>query len=482
MKAILIKQLIISWFCFSALIVSGQQNLSIYSMQAIPQSNYTNPALMPKSSFHIGAPGLSSVQVGIGNSGFNAHEVLEMRNDTTFFKFDTFLDALKPSNNIGANFDMEILSFGFKIKENHYFNFAVSTKFSTRFSYPKALFEFLYRGNGAFLGETMSFDKLGMKALHYNEAMIGYAFNVSEHLTIGAHFKAIQGLGNAETKKTNISILTQEDNFFITANADIEAYTSVLGFGIGRDSTYTDSFDPIAYATNTQNRGYGLDLGFNIKFNEKLSFGASVIDLGSITWTSDVVQFKSKNPNATYTYTGIEQGEMFDDNNNLNFGEQMNEVLDSIMKIFQLDTIHGGTYTTPLNTQFYFHTLYNLDKKTQLNAVLRIQSYQNTLFPKLQVGITRQVRNFLHLHGNYNIDRNSFANIGFGMATNLGPLQFYITTDNILSGIVYNRYIIGDINDSKRILIPRNTKHMNLRFGFNLIFGHKAKSPDKPLF
>lgn len=482
MKAILIKQFIFSWVCLSALFVSAQQNLSIYSMQAIPQSNYTNPALMPNPSFHIGMPGLSSVQIGIGNSGFNAHEVLEMRNDTTFFMFNNFIDALKPSNNISTNFDLEVFSFGFKVKENHYFNFAVSTKFVTKFSYPKALFDFLYKGNGAFLGETISFDKLGFRALHYNEAMIGYTYNVSEHLTIGAHFKAIQGLGNAETKKTNISILTQEDNFFITADADIEAYTSVLGFGIGNDTASNEDFDPIAYATNTQNRGYGLDLGFNIKINEKLSVGASVIDLGKITWKSDVVQFKSKNPNASYTYTGIEQGEMFGDDNNLNFGEQMNEVLDSVIKIFQLDTIHGGSYTTPLNTQFYFHSLYKLDKKTQLSAVLRIQTYQNILYPKLQLGVSRQIGNFLHLHGNYTMDRNSLANIGFGMASNLGPFQLYVTTDNILSGIVYNRYIFGDINDSKRILLPRNTKHMNLRFGFNLIFGYKAKSPDKPLF
>lgn len=483
MKTIFKKSIIFSLFCYLVLSVSAQQDLTMYSIQSIPYSSFLNPALMPKSNFHIGLPGLSSLHLGVGNSGFNAHDILEMKNDTTLLiKLDDFVKGLKKSNNIRADLDITLFSFGFKVKSKHYFNLSITHKTSALFTYPKELFDFVYYGNGAFIDETISFNKLGVRALQYNEARLGYAYKVDEKLTIGGGFKAIQGLGNIETTKTNISLLTEEENFFITANADVQAFTSVKGFGIGKDSADKEVFDPMAYALNTENRGYGFDIGFNYKFNEKLSFGASIIDIGSITWKSDVVQFKSRTPNASYTYTGINQGEIFDDNNNVSFNDQMKQVLDSVIKIFQLDTIMGGEYTTPLNTKFYFHAFYSLDKKTQLSAVLRLSSYQNIMFPKLQIGATRQFGNFLHLHGNYTVDKNSFSNIGFGVAGNLGPFQMHIVTDNILSGIMFNKYTIVNEDKQKTFPFPRHTKHMNFRLGLNLIIGYKEKAPDKPLF
>lgn len=477
--------------CIIPIFANAQQDLSIYSLHTVPQSNYSNPGLMPKPGFHLGLPGASSIFVGIGNTGFNAHNVLETKNDTTFFKLGEFVNSLKDANNINLDMNLELFSFGFKVKKKHYFNFSVSTNFSTKFTYPKELFELIYKGNGAFLGEEVSFGNLGFRALHYNQAALGYTLKINDKLSVGARFKAIQGLASVETKKTDISLLTNEENFFITAKADVDVYTSVPGLNtIVQDyeqyslllyyAHFLDlitGYDPVKYFTNTSNRGYGIDLGFNYDLNEKLSFGASIVDFGSIKWKSDVLQFKSKNPGDSYTFEGIEQGELLTDTNLLNIDEQMQSMLDSVINIFEIDTILGGSYTTPLNTRFYFHTFYNVSKKLRLVSVLRLQFFQNKIYPKLQLGATQQIGNVLQLHANYTIDRNSFTNVGVGIATKLGPLQLYLTTDNILSGIFFNRYHL----ENRAILLPRNTKHMNLRLGFNLVFGMREKKPDKPL-
>ena len=53
----------------------------------------------------------------------------------------------------------------------------------------------------------------------------------------------------------------------------------------------------------------------------------------------------------------------------------------------------------------------------------------------------------------------SYNNIGFGLATKLGPTQFYVVSDNVMAAI------------------KPNTAHLaNIRFGINFLFGCKDKT------
>ena len=70
----------------------------------------------------------------------------------------------------------------------------------------------------------------------------------------------------------------------------------------GFDSSAFDNFSVSKYAFKKKNTGMGIDLGGVYKLNKKISFSASVIDLGFIKWKSGINNYVSNNPNRTFVF------------------------------------------------------------------------------------------------------------------------------------------------------------------------------------
>jgi hypothetical protein len=59
----------------------AQQNLTLYNMPMIQQSQYANPAIRPEARINIGAlPGLTSNYLNFANSGFTLSQVIREEN------------------------------------------------------------------------------------------------------------------------------------------------------------------------------------------------------------------------------------------------------------------------------------------------------------------------------------------------------------------------------------------------------------------
>jgi len=86
----------------------------------------------------------------------------------------------------------------------------------------------------------------------------------------------------------------------------------------------------------------------------------------------------------------------------------------------------------------------------------------------------------LSLTANYNYTSRKNS-LGFGLVSNLGPVQLYLTTDNILFPVFLNQYSFeNDKGEMKTLKLPSNTKYMNFHFGLNFIFGYKNKTVELP--
>jgi hypothetical protein len=178
--------------------VQAQQDLTIYPMQCIPQSNNDNPALIPDCKLHIGClpfislPVLTSFYYTFNNSGFNYSDVVHRVNvDSSYIDFSKTIKSLKQKNYISSNQNMELLSFGFKIKRVHYVNLSLSEKFRFRLSYPKDLISMLWYGNSQYIGRTMYFDGIGVDWTHYRELALGYSYQYSDKWTFGGKAKIL---------------------------------------------------------------------------------------------------------------------------------------------------------------------------------------------------------------------------------------------------------------------------------------------------
>lgn len=455
--------------------VFSQSDMTVFPMQIIPQSNSMNPALIPTCRLHIGFPALSSIMLNVGHTGFNPHNVLSINSkDSVEFDMTAMLDQLAKNNYVNFSTSMEILSFGFKLKKKHYINFSLNEKAYMRVSYPKDMMDFIYQGNGALLGKEIQFAPQ-VNASYYHDLSFGYALEYNTKWTFGAHAHLLFGVANLNFKRSDISLTTADNMFDITAQSDV-----LINFNVpeeARDTLDNTKPDWAEFAKGTKNKGIALDLGALYKYNDKLTLGLSVTDLGFISWAGSPMNLVSRDPNGTFTYSGVDITEFLNSTDSAN-NAFLDNTLDSIYDIFRIDSTYNN-YKTWLNSRVYASAFYQLTPKDRVTAIARTEFYNKSVHPAFQISYNRKFGKILNLTGSYSIANRSFSNLGFGMAITAGFFQVYVSTDNILAPFVWNKYQWDNGNGS--LTLPRNMKNMNFHFGLNFVFGCKPPKDYVPI-
>ncbi len=429
--------------------IFAQQNFTLYNMEMVPQRMYGNPAFMHSAKVYVGLPILSSEYINISSSGFKYSDLIYHKGDSLYMDYDNMLGKLAKNNYISAAIQPDILSFGFRIKKKNYFSFNATEKIHFRFRYPKNFMEFIWKGNGGLLGEEVKLN-FGVNFTHYREYAIGYAREIDDKLTVGGKVKYLYGMENVWTEKSDISLTTDPNYYAITVKSNIKVNTSGVDGTAGEGSVKD-------YLFKKKNRGMGLDLGAVYKYNDKITVSASIIDLGFIKWKDAVANYQSKNPNASFTYEGMDINQLFKQDTTSNAAEVL---LDSITKIFKIDTIHT-VYTTRLSSQIYLGGNYNFTEKINAGVLFYSQIFDKSIHPGLSLSYNQKVVPWLGFSVSYSMYNRSYNNIGLGLALGNGPVQFYILSDNVLGAV-----------------FPQNTKNLHLNFGLNLIFGKGGKDKD----
>ena len=85
--------------------------------------------------------------------------------------------------------------------------------------------------------------------------------------------------------------------------------------------------------------------------------------------------------------------------------------------------------------------------------------------------------NFLSATASYSIYNRSYSNFGLGVSINLGPVEIYCLTDNILAfGTLNPRENFISNNSSTSINIDaKKVRNGQIHFGLNLTFGREKK-------
>ena len=432
----------------------AQQDLTLYNMEVIPQRMYANPAFIPTySKINIGLPGISSEYLNLSNSGFKYSDLIKHRSDDSLYvDYGNMLNKLAKNNYLSVSYHPDLLSFGFIVKEKNYFSFNITEKVDLRFRYPKNFMEFIWKGNGALLGQDMNFN-FGVNFSHYREYGLGYVRQVNDKLSIGGKVKYLYGMENVWTEKSDVTITTDPNYFALTAKSDIKINTS----GVGSGTSINNVKD---YAFKKKNNGAGIDLGGVYKYNDKFSFSASVIDLGFIKWADATTNYESHNPGASFTYKGVALNQVVS-KDSTNLANSFKSVGDSLSKQFKIDTVHHS-YTTKLSTQIYLGGKYNITEKINAGLLFYGQVFDKVIHPGVAVSYNQKVARWLNFSISYSIFNRSYNNVGLGFAINAGPVQLYVVSDNVLGAV-----------------FPQNAKNLNVRTGINLTFGRKPLDKDK---
>ena len=423
----------------------AQTDFTLYHMKLVPYRIYQNPSLVPQSRSFVGFPALSSIYFH-GSNAFSLSNVMTRTPDDSLkIDVDKLLSKLGDRNNLFTNVDIDLLSFGFRAGDKYYITFSARERSITRLMYPKDLLNFAWKGNAAIgLDKELNFSPR-FDGMVFDEIALGLAQEVDDKLTVGMRLKFLNGRANVYTERAKVSFYTDPIDFSYRLKSDMLIRTSGI-----------DSID----MTKGGNYGLGIDLGVTYKLNSKFSLSASVLDLGYINWKKQLLTLESKRPGEVVTFRGIDINDFVSKDKSL--GDALKVVTDSLIEQFKVDSIYNQSYKTFLPVRFYAGADFNINDKNTVGILFHGQFYDKKLLPAFSLSYYTQLGRMLGLSASYNIMNNSYNNIGAGLSLNLGAMQIYASSDNILAIPFY-----------------KSAQNAHLHAGLVFTFGRKPKDKDK---
>ena len=429
--------------------VKAQYDFTMQGMTLVPQRMYINPAFIPDSRGHIGIPVLSSNHITLGATLPTFSQVVRRdANDSLFIDLQNGIDRMPRTNYLSSNFNIDLLSFSFTVgpEKNNFIYANVTQRITSRFTMPRDLINFIWKGNAAYLGETVDLQKLSGDASVFTEYGISYARTFfDDQLRVGLGAKYLNGQLNTSIDNRELSLYTDPNNYSITANADFTVRTSAFFNDI-------DNINPLNIAFSG-NHGFAFDVGAHWKSNDKWEVAASVNDLGMIFWKDNINNYELNDANFTYEgldlaaflLTAADSGNVFED------------FVDTLTTVFDIQE-NEEAYSTNLSSNIYVSGAYNFTEKDRLGLDFYGEIYRTHFEPGVAVNYTRKFGDIFHLSASYMYNNRSFANLGLGFALTLGPVQWYLAMDNILAP-----------------MIPQHTKNAHFHSGLNFVINYKDK-------
>lgn len=427
--------------------IVAQQNNTLYFMHDIPQSGFLNPAVHDSCKLFIGLPVLSSFHFNIGNTALSYNDVVPKNSDNKRqVNPDNIISNMHNIDFIFVELHTSLLSVGYKYDADNYFTFNIIEKINLDAGIPKDILSMVWDGNTQFIDSYAKFDRLGVNFLHQREYSISWSKKIDDILRAGVRAKLIFGKSQVYNRKSKIRFYTNEDNYYLRLVSDLQINSSIPGLNIG--NTVDDvSFDagaisPLSYLLNRKNWGFAFDFGSIYQYDDNITYQASLNNIGYIRFKTDINKIEQTND---FEYTGP-QGTNIDDY----FGD----IVDSIANTYLQNTGDKDSYIYLLSPELYLGATYLVHPKINLGIVSKTKFFQRRLIPSLTVSANTSPFKKVDFTLSYSYLNNNFNNIGMGVSFRGKHSQLYIVTDNFSSAIW-----------------PLYAQGINLRFGFNLLFG-----------
>ena len=448
-------------------------------MPGVPQSNRINPAIQPGCGFYLGFPALAPLRFQVSSSSLAFNDVIYYNSDIDSLitplhplgDKSAFLDGLEDVNFMLGNFGTSLGSFGFRAGKS-FFSVDLTTRMDGNIYYPKGLFEVLFTGLPD--GSDISLGGIGADVNLFNEFSLGWSRKdfILPNLDIGIRGKALFGLANLSTMNSSFDLTTSLDVWNVKSNMQINAaapsfvtFTDDFESDDGPilvDEEFFDTAPPMEIAKSIislDRFGLALDAGINYRILPQLLLSASVLDIGGIKWNNTfegAFDFE-------YDFSGIEVNPFTGVDTLF-----VNELTDSLMN--SVTFLTGDPYFSRLNTKLFVGVSYYPIEKIGFGLLSRTDFMNEKVAQQFTGTVNMTTGKFINLSLSYSYMSRTFNNLGAGISFNVGPLNMYIISDNIISGA----------------LMPLNTRSVNLWFGMNLTFGwkraeRKAKQVDRPL-
>ncbi len=462
-KIFLIFVLFLTVGCFS------QNKQILYNFTSVPQSLLTNPGSDVKYNWYFGIPLLSGISANVGSSGFSAYDLFADNGVDFNVKLRNVVFSTTRKDRMALNEQIELFNGGFKIageQGDSYISFGMYQEFDLMSYVPKDIAILALDGNRDYLGKVFNLGDLNVKAEVLSVFHLGFHKKVNEKLILGARGKIYSSIYNVSSTKNSGYIYTIPS----TQGIYEQMIYSDLQFNTSGIAKYDDKdYDPNVVKDITKraflggNLGLGFDAGLTYYPKKNIQLTASVIDFGFIKHTKEVEILIFK---GSYKYEGVIP--KFSSRNSAENGYQ--EFKDAV----PLDTLYAD-YTTWRPTKFNSSIQFSFEEevsedcnclnddpetiyKSAVGAQLFVMSTPRTPLVAFTTYYRRKIFNSLQMKATYTIDSYSYKNIGLGLSSMFGPVNFYVLADNLLE--------YKDVTKANS---------MSFQLGLNVIFKNSKK-------
>jgi len=244
---------------------------------------------------------------------------------------------------------VQILGVGFK-GFNGYNHVGINVRTNVSTIIPGSLLRLAKEGV-----ENKTYDISDFKAHAdaYTEIALGHSHKINDHLDVGATLKIILGGANVDAEFNKAQLELNEDQWQAVTNAKVQASIKGLTYKEetkmrgpdGRQTPHTYINDLDVKHTGLNGFGLGLDLGAVYTLDDSWRFSASLLDLGFISWSNNMVA--STNGDKSFT-TNAYLFNVDDDAPN-SFDNEMDRLGEGLAGLYELQNNgDAGSRTTGL--------------------------------------------------------------------------------------------------------------------------------------
>ncbi len=471
------KNIFISFSISIGLSCSAQFQIMHYNLKQIPQTYQWNPALIPQYKFYWGTttipfallptPVVNYIYFNKGTAGPALVDFFTHKGDSVQIN-NNAASLAKKYNYTYYTLEVGLLSFGMKIKDINYFHFYSTLKNNFWSSYTQDFIKFLIEGNGG-NNTGHNFD-MSIKASAHSYMETGFSFSrelKEDKLTVGGTLKIYNGIANLQTKKNKTTFLTGDTAFEYIGQSDIT---------LNMCSLYDSSANKFKFGNALKNLGLGIDVGANYTINDQWSINAAIIDIGYVKYKTNPYNYSF---NDKFYFPGIDLKKIISDT--IDIDQAIKDLQDSLGERYKYAETHNN-YIVWMPTKVNIQGIYNINEKHSLSGIIQTTFFDKKPHLAGSLGYVFRPNRWFNASISYQIYNRYYSNIGLGFALNLGMMQWYIMTDNLLGFTRFAdiQFTTKDNNTTKNInILYPSSRNINIRTGCNWTFGAKPKDRDK---
>lgn len=453
---------------FFGSVLLAQNKAVLYNFTAIPQSLSLNPGADVSYRWYAGIPLLSGVSANIGSTGFSAYDLFADNGVDFNTKLREVIFSTTSNDKVAVNQQLEVFQGGFKVgdwEKSAYISFGMYEEVDVLSYMPKDLAILALEGNQNYLGKYFNLSDLNARAEMLSVFHVGYNKRQNEKFIWGARGKIYSSIFNARTTQNSGYLYTIPSSGNTLYEQVISADMLLNTSGIAK---YDDVDDDSDIAKDIKKRaflggnlGLGFDVGFTYYPKKNTQITASLLDVGFIKHTKEVESYQAK---GTYKYEGILPDFLTGTGGN-NITQEFNDA-------FPRDTIYSS-YTTwrpvKLNASYQYSfgetsnedcNCKSSDGSANYNNSVGLQLFGMTTPKAPMMALTafyrKQFFKGLQAKATYTVDSFSNSNIGLGLSSQIGAVNFYLMADNLLA--------LKDVSKAQSA---------SFQLGINLIFSEK---------